>query len=123
MRKLLALAMLALALSGCATIRNPVNVGQLAAVESAYGVALSLAVAYRGLPLCRTGTSPGLQNVCAKRSVIVRLQRADRDAQIALASARTFVKANPTIDAASVLAIAQDAVAALQAIEANEGIH
>jgi ABC-type uncharacterized transport system substrate-binding protein len=122
MRKLLASAVVALALSGCATIRNPVNVSQLAAIESAYGVALSLAVAYRDLPLCRTGTLPGLRNVCAKRSVVVRLQRADRDAQIALAAARSFVKANPTLSAASVLAVAQNAVSALQAVETNEGL-
>jgi ABC-type uncharacterized transport system substrate-binding protein len=122
MGKLLAVAALALALGGCATIRNPVDVPQLAAIESAYGIALSLAVAYRDLPLCRTGTSPGLQNVCAKRSVVVRLQRADRDAQIALAAARSFVRANPTLSAASVLAVAQNAVSALQAIETNEGL-
>jgi ABC-type uncharacterized transport system substrate-binding protein len=123
MKKLLIAALLAVGLAGCATIQNPVNTTRLATVESTYGVALSIAVAYRNLPLCKTGTTPSLQNICAKRSVIVRLQSADRDAQIALASARSFVKNNPTLSATSVIGIAQNAVAAFQAIEQNEGIH
>jgi uncharacterized membrane protein len=113
----------AVTLGGCATIQNPVNTTQLAQVESAYGVALSIAVAYRNLPLCKTGNPTSLTNICAKRSVVVKLQSADRDAQIAMVSARQFVRNNPTLSAASVIGIAQNAVATLQAIEQNEGIN
>ena len=122
MRKVFLAVTLAFSLAACATISNPVGTTQLAQIESAYGVALSVAVAYRNLPLCRTGTTPSVQNICAKRSVIVRLQAADRNAQGALVAARRFVRNNPTISAASAIGAAQAAVADFQATEAQYGL-
>lgn len=92
-----------LALSACATIQNPIGITDLASVESAYGVALSVAVGYH--------------DSCAKkliprscRAIVVKLQAADRVAQAALVRARSFVKNNPTLGAGSVIQIAKDAV-------------
>lgn len=111
MRKLV--LVLALILGGCASlpsVPNPLSPSSLYDIENAYGVALSQAVAYRGRPLCKVGHLESVTNICARRSIIVRLQKADGKAQIALANAKAFVRDNPTLDATSVLAIAQAAV-------------
>lgn len=124
MRKLLALLLLP-AVGGCALLgsfQNPVNLNQLATVESGYGIALSAAVAYRDLPLCKTGTVSTVTSICAQRSIILRLQAADRTVETAIQAANSFVAANPTLDATSVIAAAQSALAGFQAIETTYGI-
>lgn len=110
-------------IAGCAAIQNPVNTTQLAQVEASYGVALSIAVGYRSLPLCRTGTRASYQNVCAQRSVILKLQAADRNAQAALLTARSFVHNNPTVSAFTILQTAQDAISNFRAVEAQNGVN
>jgi|HubBroStandDraft_2_1064218.scaffolds.fasta_scaffold00003_43 hypothetical protein len=126
MRKLLALLLLP-AVGGCALlsgeIQNPINYNQLGGVESAYGIALSAAVAYRNLPLCRTGTVSTVTAVCAQRSIILKLQAADLTAENAIQAANAFVAANPTLSASAVITAAESALAGFQAIEAAYGIH
>lgn len=108
---------LVLFLGACATIQNPVTANELAAVESAYGVTLSVAVAYR--------------NACARkasyvypscRSIVPRLQAAGRSAQTAVVAARKFVRENPTIDASSLISVARLAVDQFKTIADTNGV-
>jgi ABC-type sugar transport system substrate-binding protein len=122
MKKIIVLS-LGLILSACATYQNPINTSELATVESAYGVALAVAVGYSRLPLCKTGTTTSLTNTCARRSIVVKLQAADRTAEIALTQARNFVKNNPTLNAISVITAAKAAVGAFQSVEATNGVN
>ena len=124
--RLAAVLAVSAALGGCTFfttgISNPISYNQLGGVESGYGIALSAAVAYRNLPLCRTGTIASAVNVCAQRSIIVKLQQADRTAETAIAAANAFVANNPTLDPTNVIAAAQSALAGFQAIEATYGV-
>lgn len=106
------------ALSGCAQIQNPISLNELAAAESAYGVALSAAVAYRSLPLCKASVPAP----CAKRDVILELQEADKKVQGAIIAVNNFVRDNPELSAASLVAAAQKAIADFQRIEAVYGV-
>lgn len=121
MRKLIA-CLFAIVLGACAHIQNPVNETRLATVESAYGVALSIAVGYRNTRLCKRGEQVSITNICARRDVILQLQAADRNAQLALKEARTFVKDNPTLDAIQVIQAAESAISVFRQIEANYGV-
>lgn len=122
MKKIIIL-FLALALTACASIRNPITTNQLAVVESTYGVALSIAVAYHNTRLCKKTETPSLSNICAQRAIILKLQAADRQAQAALVKARLFIRNNPTLDAFAVIQAAQDAVDLFRGIEAQYGIN
>lgn len=125
MRKIALVIAMALGTSGCALLtgfNNPISLNELGGIESSYGIALSAAVAYRSLPLCKTGTIASATNVCAQRSIIVKLQTADATAEAAIVAANAFVAANPTLDATSVITAAQSALAGLQAIETTYGI-
>lgn len=113
----------ALALGGCASFNNPITLNEIGGMESAYGLALSAAVAYRNLPLCKTGTVATVTNICAQRSIIVKLQQANRGAIVAIHAARDFVVNNPTLDPVTVIGQAQRALAGLQAVEATYNIH
>ena len=114
---------LGLSLSACASINNPITLNEIGGMESAYGIALSAAVAYRSLPLCKTGFTATLTNVCAQRSIIVKLQAANRGVIVAVHAARDFVVNNPTLDPTTVISTAQRALSGLQAIEATYNIH
>jgi hypothetical protein len=119
-RMLLALP---LALTGClATVQNPINYNDMAVVYSAYGTVLAVANAYRSLPLCRTGMPPTMTNICARRSVVVQLQAADRRAVLAINSAQAFINNNPTLGAGTMIAAANSAVITFQQVEALNGI-
>lgn len=122
MRKLLIIT-LAFCLTACATFTNPVNTTRLAQIESAYGIALSGAVAYRNLRLCRRGEVATATNICAYRHVIIKLQQADMIAQSALRDARIFVQDNPTVSAFDVLRVAQNAVSTFQQIMITYGVN
>ena len=83
MRKLVAAAAVicGLALAGCQTTSLPslnlntaVALNTIYGIENAYGVAVNAANAYKALPLCKTGTVPGATTICAKRSMVERLQ-------------------------------------------------
>jgi hypothetical protein len=123
MQKLLRIFALgvALFLTACAgkapfQLDTVVSRNTLYTVEASYGVALAAAKTYKALPLCKTGTAPSITNICAKRSVVVRLQQADAKAIDAITRARDFIKANPTVDASNFLSAAQSAVDNLQAV-------
>lgn len=129
MRKLLAITLLALAplLGACAggsvlqggtslteRIDNPFGRKELLAVESAYRSALVLAVNYRRLGLCPPGVFESFERICARREVVLALQRADRHAKAALTRARSFVRNNPRVNAFDVISEAQAAVSAFR---------
>jgi hypothetical protein len=83
MRKLYGAAtlMLGFALTGCQTVLpslsldNAVTLNTVYGIENAYGIAVNAVNAYKALPLCKTGTSPGATNICAERSVVGNLKR------------------------------------------------
>ncbi len=117
MKRFLVAALIALSLGACATVKNPITSSQLATIESSYGVVLSGAVAYRNRPRCTKMALESVSNICARRSIVLRMQAADRTAQVALGRARAFVTNNPTLDASSLLQAAQDAVSIFAAIQ------
>jgi hypothetical protein len=133
-----AAALIALSLGGCAgfsqklaaitniatlDIKNPVSQADIASVESAYGIALAAAVAYRerydaGHRCTRTNLeSP--TNLCARRSVVVKLQAAELKAQDEIQRAKDFIARNPNVNAGSLIDAAQTAVAAFRNITAK----
>jgi len=117
MKRFLVIGLLVFSLGACATVKNPITSSQLATIESSYGVVLSGAVAYRNRPRCTKTALESVSNICARRSIVVRMQQADAAAQVALGRARAFVRDNPTLDASSLLQAAQDAVAVFAQIQ------
>ena len=85
-------------------------------IENAFGVAVNAANAYKALPLCRTGTEPGVANICAKRSVIERLQSAMRKARLAVNNLVALQKAYPSVDITNALAAARSTLIVVQQI-------
>ncbi len=133
MRKIIAIAF-ALSLGACATlpdgtkvflptasVKNPVLPASLYDVKATYAIAQAGAVAYidryRQGHRCTTTALESPTNICSRRSIVVKLQNADRVAQIALGRADAFIRDNPTIDASAVMYAAQSAVAAFYDIQ------
>jgi len=113
MRKLAALfsvLLIGLALSGCASIKNPVDNNTLGSAISTYGILQSSIIAYRGLPRCTTTNNFSATNVCYKRSVLVKAQAYDKAANTAINNAVEFQRNNPTLDAGSYVTAAVAAV-------------
>jgi len=115
MKRIVVLA-LALALAGCvngqvinpfASFNNPLSKDSLAKLEAAYGAAASVALGYRNA--CAKGSIPA-----ACKPIVKQIQLADRYAYNQIVVVRNFVKNNPTVDASSVIATAQQAVTAFQ---------
>lgn len=105
-------------LASCFQTFSPINnasVEQLAEVESAYGIALSVAVGYRAA--CAQRAIPP-----SCRPIVVALQGYDRKAHAALVAARRFIKLNPTLDAFSFIGAASQAVRDFQTAEASYGV-
>src|SRR4051812_43353359 len=104
-----------------ASIKNPVTSASLYDVRAAYAIAQAGAVAYidryRQGHRCTTSSLESPGNLCSRRSIVIKLQNADRVAQIALGRADAFIRDNPTIDAASAIYAAQSAVAAFYDIQ------
>lgn len=128
MRKLVAAIALVsgLVLAACQTASLPslnlntaVTLNTIYGIENAYGVAVNAANAYKALPLCRTGSVPGATNICAKRSVIERLQAAMRKARLAVNNLVALQKAYPSIDITNALAAAQSALIGVQQVLAS----
>lgn len=117
------IGVLCIALSACASVKNPANLNQLYGIEASYGLALSAAVAYRSLPLCKKNENATVYNICAERDVILKLQAADKKAQIAIDQANAFVKEYPMINAAEAIAVAAKAVSAFKALEEENHIY
>lgn len=127
MKRLFLVLTLALGLSGCAgmpsiQIGTAVTFNTLEGVEAAYGVALNFERQYKALALCKTGTLPSVSNICARRSVIVRLQAADKQAVAAITAAADFTRRYPTVDPSNVISAASAAVGAIQTILSNEAV-
>ena len=125
MRKLVAtIAVVSgLALAGCQTVSLPslnlntaVSLNTVYGIENAFGVAVNAANAYKALPLGRTGTEPGVANICAKRSVIERSQSAMRKARLAVNNLVALQKAYPSVDITNALAAARSALIVVQQI-------
>lgn len=122
MRRFIAIGIIAataFSLAGCLptlNIASQVNLNTMEGVIAGYGIVLNAERTYKALPLCKTGTTPSVTNICAKRSVIVRLQGADREANAAINYASAFIKTNPTIDPTQYISAASQAVTALQAV-------
>lgn len=135
MKKVLIAAFVALSLGGCVngkvlgvipplgSVKNPVSVTRFATIEATYGIALTAANAYadryRKGNRCTTTRLESLTNLCARRSIVLKMQAADRDARIAMGRAKTFITANPTLDATSLLDAAAAAVSTFQQITQN----
>lgn len=138
MMRLIAVALTALTLSGCAilpggdrsiliggtSITAPVELiddTTMAGIETAYGAALAAAVAYRRMPRCAPGTSATVQAPCSQRSVIVRLQGYARTATRAVHAARRINEAGG-VNALDVLRIAREAVREFRAVLSVNGV-
>lgn len=116
---------LAFYLTACATVSNPLTPNRLVQLESAYGVALAVAVGYYELykvNRCTVTRPESPTNYCARRSIVVKLQQADIRAQAALQAARKFVINNPNLDATAIISAAETAIAAFQQIEQQSGV-
>lgn len=123
MKKLILILVAAISLTGCfETVKNPFTLTQVASVESSYGIVLSAADAYSHLRLCRKSETPTVTNVCAKRAVILQLQKADRDVQTSLDYARNFIRNNPNIDPIVVISSVTKAVDAFKQIAINNKV-
>jgi hypothetical protein len=129
MKHMLAIILLGLSMAGCSTpggqgftrlitagIANPLTPTALSDVKSAYGIALAAAVAYRERPRCTKTHLESVTNLCARRSIVVKLQQADIKARAALDKADMFIADNPTLNAGSVIQAASLAVSAFQGV-------
>ena len=136
MKKTLAipfLFLLALPLGGCpatnnvgsflsavtTTITNPITTNDIYALKNGYAAAAQLAVDYRtkcySAPYATLMADPVLKTVCQNRRSVVRaIQKYKAVAYSAVVTADTFVKNNPTVNAASVISQAWNAVNAFR---------
>lgn len=134
MKKIILAVTLALSLAGCASlpdgtkvflptasIANPVTPSALYDIQATYVIAQSGADAYiqryRDGHRCTKTKLESVSNLCSRRSIVVKLQNADRTAQIAIGRATAFIRDNPTIDASAVISAAQSAVTAFYDIQ------
>lgn len=113
--KKIGVLLITLLLSACVSVNNPLTANRFAAVEAAYGVVLSAAVAYRNS--CARGALP---RSC--RPITVELQKAGSVAQQRVVSLRAFVRENPTLDAGSLLQAAESAVDAFHQVALVYGV-
>lgn len=146
MRKLFAAAVIAcgLALAGCSAtggnpisqivstvqaatavarlnVQNPVTLARVYQLRATYAaVVLAPAANYARLPLCRR-SQPDVK-VCARRNVVLALQRADRTAEQALDKLEAFVRSNPRLNASALWNAAQAAIAQFKEVKATYGI-
>lgn len=134
MKKLLAVFLIAFSLGGCATspfterlnlfasVQNPVSKDDFYIAKTAYA-ALALPVAnYRELPLCKKSKPFSLAYICARRSVIVKLQELDAKSYDALTTAEAYIDSNQTLNLASVISAAKIAVAAYKKYATDNGV-
>jgi len=134
MKKLLAVFLIAFSLGGCASndianrfnlfasVQNPISTDDFYLAKTAYA-ALALPVAnYRELPLCKKSKPFSLTNICAKRSVIVKLQDLDNKAYDALATAEAYINSNQTLNLASLISAAKIAVNTYKKYASDNGV-
>ena len=114
MRKYLIMLVVAVSVAGCASYRNPISTTTLYDIEGGYYTAQQVALIYMRLPLCPTGTSSTLAAPCGKRSIKLTIQATARKAQAAVITLRAFVKNNPTLNSATQIAAALQALTDFQ---------
>lgn len=120
---MLGLAAAMLGLSACNSSPNPATPTTVYEIRAAYDVAfLTPAAHYRQLGLCAKGQTATLAKPCADPVLVAKLVAADNAVQVALAALTSFVKANPTLSAASYLSALQAAVAAATQIVTQYGL-
>jgi hypothetical protein len=134
MRRIILALTLTLAVAGCvkgpggttiflptASVTNPVTPMSLYDLKATYAIAQAGADTYiqryRDGFRCTKTRLESVTNLCSRRSIVVKMQDADRKAGIALGRVEVFVRDNPTIDASAVLAAAQSAVTAFYQIQ------
>jgi len=111
------------ALAACNPPPNPATPKGLYEVRAVYDSAfLAPAAHYRSLGLCAAGVKATVAAPCADPVVVAKLQKADAAAKIALDSAKTFILANPTLDAAAYVSAAENAVSSATQIITLYGI-
>lgn len=108
---------LGLSLAACGTVANPLTQNQLYDAEAAYGVALS---AMKGYRTACVNHVPSVYPTC--RTVVPKLQAAVRDIQGNLATARSFIRQNPTLTPTVVVSAVMNSLAELQRLEAQYGV-
>lgn len=134
MKKLLAALVAVSLLTGCSTarisdftntfvsVKNPISTDDFYLAKTAYA-ALALPVAnYRELPLCKKSKPFSLAYICAKRSVIVKLQELDAKAYDALTTAEAYINSNQTLNLASLISAAKIAVDTYKKYAADNGV-
>ncbi len=110
-------------LGGCLpqAIPNPLAPTSLYDVKATYAIAQAGADTYvqryRDGFRCTKTRLESVTNLCSRRSIVVKIQDADRKAQIAIGKADTFILNNPMLDATSVISAASLAVTALYQIQ------
>ena len=134
MKKIISAIVVCLALTGCATtgpqigdigkvltstIDNPVSGVDIYRVKNTYAAALELAVEYRtycwSKPYAVLMVDPVARPICERRRPIVRaIQAGKAKAKAAVITAENFVANNPTLNAASVIGAAWQAVTDFQ---------
>lgn len=134
MRKIILAVALSLSLAGCvkgpggmtiflptASVKNPVTAASLYDIKATYIIAQAGGDAYiqryRDGFRCTKTRLESVTNLCSRRSIVIKMQNADRKAQIALGRADAFIRDNPTIDASAVISAAQSAVSAFYEIQ------
>lgn len=101
------------------TITNPVGATDIYRVKNAYAAALQLVVGYReycwSRPYAVLMADPISKPICERRRAVVRAaQSARRNARGAINAAEQFVANNPTLNAASAVSAAWQAVTDFQ---------
>lgn len=138
MKKIILALALVIPLSGCAgftelalnlpsgilttSVQNPVRNNELAAIEDSVIIARILARDYINLGVCKKGQSPTVQQPCALRSVVLKIQSVDRKISLVLPSLRSFVKNNDQINAKSAIVAIKNAVTEIHALLNKQGI-
>jgi len=104
-----------------ASVANPVTPMSLYDLKATYAIAQAGAdiyiQRYRDGFRCTKTKLESVTNICSRRSIVVKMQDADRKAGIALGRVEIFVRDNPIIDARSVLSAAQASVTAFYQIQ------
>lgn len=103
-----------------ATVANPVSATDLYRAKNVYAATLQLAVDYRtycwAKPYATLVADPVSKAICSNRRAVVRTIQAQRPkAAAAIVTAENFIRNNPTLNAATAVAAAWQAVQDFQA--------
>lgn len=129
--RLAAVLLLSLTIAGCgghvadvfklatASIENPIGAVDIYRARNVYTATLEVAAEYRrycwSKPYRVLMATPVAKTICkSRREIVLKFKAADDKAFAALAAAETFIAANPTISAVTVVGAAWDAVTAFK---------